>query len=57
MDAAVVKPTILQNRFYRQSNYDVKLRAYCSMNAIAYESFWTLTANPDLLASVYISLI
>lgn len=26
------------------------LRAFCRQNKIAYQSFWTLTANPDLLA-------
>ena len=48
---AKVKPTILQNRFYAQSGYDKKLRAFCNENNIKYESFWSLTANPNILAN------
>lgn len=48
---AQVKPTILQNRFYRDSDYDKDLRLFCAKNGITYQSFWTLTANPHILAS------
>ncbi len=48
--AARIKPTVLQNRFYRPSGYDVSLRAFCRAQAISYQSFWTLTANAHLLA-------
>ena len=48
---AKVKPTIVQNRFYAQSGYDKELRAFCKQNNITYESFWSLTANPDILIS------
>ena len=48
---AKVKPTILQNRFYAQSGYDKELRAFCNENNIKYESFWSLTANPNILVS------
>jgi diketogulonate reductase-like aldo/keto reductase len=47
---AAVKPSILQNRFYLDTHYDHLLRAYCLKNNIVYQSFWTLTANPQALA-------
>lgn len=47
---ASVKPTVLQNRFYAQTGYDHKIREFCRQQAISYQSFWTLTANPRLLA-------
>lgn len=50
-DAAAVKPSVLQNRFYAGSGYDVELRAFCRGHGIRYQSFWTLTANPHLLGS------
>ena len=46
---AAVKPALLQNRFYRETGFDVEIRAFCRANGIDYQSFWTLTANPDLL--------
>jgi diketogulonate reductase-like aldo/keto reductase len=46
-----VKPAVVQNRFYQSTRYDVPLRAFCRDHAIVYQSFWTLTANPGLLAS------
>lgn len=48
---AEVAPAVVQNRFYAQTNYDAELRAWCSQNTILYQSFWTLTANPHILAS------
>jgi diketogulonate reductase-like aldo/keto reductase len=48
---ARIKPAIVQNRFYRESGYDVSLRAWCRAHEVTYQSFWTLTANPQLLAS------
>lgn len=47
---AFVKPAVVQNRFYRQTNYDRTLRKWCHDKNIIYQSFWTLTANPNLLA-------
>ena len=46
---ASVKPRVVQNRFYAESNYDTELRAWCQERDIRYQSFWTLTANPHLL--------
>ena len=48
---AKVKPTIVQNRFYAQSGYDKEIRIFCKENNITYESFWSLTANPNILSS------
>lgn len=50
-DFASVKPSVLQNRFYPDSGYDTEIRAFCSEKGMTYQSFWTLTANPKLLAS------
>jgi diketogulonate reductase-like aldo/keto reductase len=41
---------VVQNRFYRETGYDRELRAFCRRHGVAYQSFWTLTANPHLLA-------
>ncbi|HEX4049704.1 MAG TPA: aldo/keto reductase [Steroidobacteraceae bacterium] len=47
--AARIRPAVLQNRFYADTGYDVKLRAYCADEGIVYQSFWTLSANPQIL--------
>lgn len=49
-DAAAVKPAVLQNRFYAGTHYDRDLRDFCRRHGSIYESFWTLTANPGVLA-------
>jgi diketogulonate reductase-like aldo/keto reductase len=48
---ADVKPVVVQNRFYQETGYDVDLRHWCSNHEVIYQSFWTLTANPHVLAS------
>jgi len=48
---ANVKPAVLQNRFYQETGYDANLRHWCSDHGVIYQSFWTLTANPHILAS------
>jgi diketogulonate reductase-like aldo/keto reductase len=55
--ASRVKPTVVQNRFYAESDYDVDIRAFCTQHDIAYQSFWTLTANPHLLADETVRLL
>lgn len=50
-DAAEIKPTVLQNRFYIDSGFDVELRAFCREKGIVYQSFWTLTGNRAQLRS------
>jgi diketogulonate reductase-like aldo/keto reductase len=47
---AVVKPAVIQNRFYAETQYDRTIRAFCQQQGIIYQSFWTLTANPQILA-------
>jgi diketogulonate reductase-like aldo/keto reductase len=46
-----IKPAVVQNRFYNATGYDKELRNWCSQNGIIYQSFWTLTANPEILVS------
>ncbi len=48
---ADVKPAVVQNRFYQETGYDANLRRWCSDHGVIYQSFWTLTANPHILAS------
>jgi diketogulonate reductase-like aldo/keto reductase len=48
---ANVKPAVVQNRFYQETGYDAGLRHWCSNHGVIYQSFWTLTANPHILAS------
>lgn len=50
-EEARIKPTVLQNRFYDDSHFDTRLRQFCKENGIWYQSFWTLTANRQALAS------
>ncbi len=47
---ARVKPLVLQNRFYVKTGFDRSLRAFCRRHDVVYQSFWTLTANPQILA-------
>ena len=49
-DAARVKPTFIQNRFYRKSGFDTDIRAFASEHCMVYQSFWTLTANRKFIA-------
>ncbi|MGZ5049893.1 MAG: aldo/keto reductase family protein [Methylobacter sp.] len=48
---ATIKPAVIQNRFYAASGYDKEIREFCREHKIVYQSFWTLTANPNVLAS------
>jgi diketogulonate reductase-like aldo/keto reductase len=48
--SARVKPAVVQNRFHAQTGYDREIRAFCKQRGIIYQSFWTLTANPHILA-------
>lgn len=50
-EAATVKPAVVQNRFYDDTDHDVDLRRFCRERGIVYQSFWTLTGNPRLLKS------
>ncbi|HEY8099036.1 MAG TPA: aldo/keto reductase [Methylobacter sp.] len=46
---AMVKPAVIQNRFYAETGYDRAIRDFCREHRIIYQSFWTLTANPHVL--------
>ncbi len=48
-EMALIKPTIVQNRFYQDTGYDSEIRTWCKEKNIIYQSFWTLTANPQIL--------
>ncbi|MGZ4998661.1 MAG: aldo/keto reductase family protein [Methylomonas sp.] len=50
--SADVKPAVIQNRFYADTGYDRSIRNFCRIHEIVYESFWTLTANPNVLADI-----
>lgn len=50
-EAAFIKPAVLQNRFYQDTDYDNEIRKWCNEQKIIYQSFWTLTANPKILFS------
>jgi len=50
-DKATIKPAIVQNHFHKKDNHDKKIRLWCNAQNIIYQSFWSLTANPDILSS------
>jgi len=52
-----ITPSVVQNRFYAQTRYDLELRRFCREKGIYFQSFWTLTANPHLLESDIIKSI
>jgi diketogulonate reductase-like aldo/keto reductase len=49
-NSARIKPAVVQNRFHADSDYDREIRAFCRQHRLIYQSFWTLTANPHILA-------
>jgi diketogulonate reductase-like aldo/keto reductase len=48
---ARIKPATIQNRFYAKTHYDREIRAFCRESGMIYQSFWTLTANKEILAA------
>ena len=48
-EAAKVKPAVVQNRFYPDTQFDKDVRAFCAEKGIIYQSFWTLSANPKIV--------
>ena len=56
-DVVQVKPAVVQNRFYSQSSFDVPLRKFCSEKSIIYQSFWILSANPEILSSEMVKAV
>ncbi|CAF0959938.1 unnamed protein product [Adineta ricciae] len=49
-DDARHKPSVIQNRFYAETQFDSDIRQFCREKNIFYQSFWTLTANPQILS-------
>lgn len=56
-DDAEIKPSVVQNRFYGESGYDVAIRAFCDETGMRYQSFWSLTANPHIVKSELVSTL
>ena len=54
---ADIVPSVVQNRFHKGTGYDADVRAFCQEKGIVYESFWTLTANPQLLKSSFVQKV
>jgi diketogulonate reductase-like aldo/keto reductase len=54
---ARIKPAVVQNRFHAETRYDREIRAFCSERQMVYQSFWTLTANPRILAHATIAAL
>jgi diketogulonate reductase-like aldo/keto reductase len=52
-----IKPAVVQNRFHAETGYDREIRAFCSRQQIVYQSFWTLTANPHVLAHATVTAL
>lgn len=50
-EEASIKPSVIQNRFYRDSDYDTTIRSFCDEVGMLYQSFWSLTANGHILQS------
>ncbi|KAL6884259.1 NADP-dependent oxidoreductase domain-containing protein [Trichoderma longibrachiatum] len=48
---ATIKPTIVQNRFYKETRYDSDVRAFCAEHGITYQAYWMLRHNSEILAS------
>lgn len=46
-----IRPSIVQNRFHEATGYDTQVLDFCKEHGLVYQSFWTLTANPNLLKS------
>jgi len=42
---------VIQNRFYAKTRYDRDIRPSAEREVLFYQSFWTLTANPEVLAA------
>jgi diketogulonate reductase-like aldo/keto reductase len=43
------KPAVVQNRFHAATGFDREIRAFCLERHVLYQSFWTLTANAQIL--------
>ena len=55
--SAVIAPAVVQNRFHAATDYDRDIRDFCRERRIIYQSFWTLTANPQILTHPTVSAL
>ncbi|KAM4065981.1 aldo/keto reductase family protein [Hirsutella rhossiliensis] len=55
--AATVKPVIVQNRFYKETSFDLDVRTFCADHCITYQAFWMLAHNPKVLESAVVSSV
>ncbi|KAH8161303.1 hypothetical protein CIB48_g6961 [Xylaria polymorpha] len=46
-----IRPAVVQNRFYPATQWEADLRAYCRIQRITFQTFWTLSGNPELMRS------
>jgi diketogulonate reductase-like aldo/keto reductase len=56
-ETAKTPPAVIQNRLYAKTKFDREMRAFCSERGILYQSFWTLTANPAILAHASVAAL
>ncbi|KAK5311646.1 hypothetical protein LTR93_011654 [Exophiala xenobiotica] len=56
-ERSTIKPSVVQNRFYAATKFDIGVRKFCQEKNIVYESFWTLSANPSLVWSVEVGAL
>jgi diketogulonate reductase-like aldo/keto reductase len=54
---STVKPGIVQNRFYNKTGYDRDLRAFCRSHGVAYQGFWTITGNRNVVSGSVVAEI
>ncbi|KAL7814192.1 NADP-dependent oxidoreductase domain-containing protein [Trichoderma aethiopicum] len=54
---ATIKPTIVQNRFYKETRYDFDVRAFCAEHGITYQAYWMLRHNLEILASSVLNTV
>ncbi|KUJ08455.1 Aldo/keto reductase [Mollisia scopiformis] len=50
VSSAAIVPSVCQNRFYPGTEWEVPLRSFCREHGIIFQSFWTLTGNPQLVS-------
>jgi diketogulonate reductase-like aldo/keto reductase len=50
-----IKPLVVQNRFYPDTNWEVPLRKFCRERGVIFQSFWTFTGNPGLMNTEVVS--
>jgi diketogulonate reductase-like aldo/keto reductase len=54
---ARIPPSVIQNRFYHKFDFDKGIRQFCHDHDVVYESFWTLTGNPNLVQSSTVKVL